>query len=72
MAKEGVALKKVKERAWKERLTMEGAEEGQAVVYECWKEERWLPQGLPQSSFMGQPAVETESTERWHHQATVT
>ena len=73
MAKEGVALRKVKGRAWKERLSMEGAEEGLVVaeVYECWKEERWQPRGLSQASFVGQSAVETESTEQWDYQATV-
>ena len=53
---------------------MEGAEEGLIVaeVYECWKEERWQSQGLPQASFIGQPAGETESTEQWDYQATAT
>lgn len=54
--------------------SMEGAEEGLVVaeVYECWKEERWQHQGLPQASFMGQPAVEAESTEQRDYQAAVT
>lgn len=57
MAEKGAALRKAKERARKEDLTMararEGAEEGAVVaeVYECWREERWQHQGQPQVFF---------------------